>query len=173
MNELDDIWLNMMEQAMGNAKMAGRNDLADYLALKMSNDRIRSTSCQWLFDSFLELSEEVNRRGIRLEIESENPHRFPVGNATMAGSLLKFCYGVRCLTIEAGWTRTPTDGFMRGGALAVARILHFGISKANADLLLLQNKELPEWFVVEKDGRRAQLRADDLRKHFQIFLGEV
>lgn len=169
MNELDNLWQQMMEQAIGKTKNA---DLAEYLALKASNDRIRSTGCQWLFDSFLELSEEVNRRGIRLEIESENPHRFPSGNSTIVGSLLKFQHGVRCLTIEAGWTRTPKDGFMRGGALALARISHFGISKENAELSLLLKKDLPEWFTFQA-GKRKQFDSNDLRQHFRIFLGDL
>jgi hypothetical protein len=173
MNELDEVWLQMMQQAIGNAKATGQNDLADYLTLKISNDGIRSTGCRWLFDSFLELSEEVNRRGVHLEIESENPHRFPVGNATMVGSMLKFRHGVRCLTIEAGWTRTPKDGFMRGGALASARISHFGISKANAELLLILQKDIPEWFTLSADGKRIPLDSNHLREHFQVFLGDL
>ncbi len=170
MNELDDLWLQMMEKAIANAQATGRNDIAEYLALKSSNDSIRSTGCRWLFDSFLELSEEVNRKGIKLEIESENPHRFSVEKATMVGSLLKFQHGVRCLTIEAGWTRTPTDGFMRGGALAQARISHFGMSKENAELSLLLQKDLPEWFSIGENGKRTQIISENLRRHFQIFL---
>ncbi|NJM54320.1 MAG: hypothetical protein HC846_13625 [Blastocatellia bacterium] len=136
MNELDEVWLQIMTQAQAQARADGRSDVADYLALKANNDSLRSTSCQWLLDSFLELSEEVNRKGIRLEIETENPHRFAVGHSTMVGSLLRFRYGVRCLTIETGWTRTPADGFMRGGSLAYAKISHFGMSKSNAELFI-------------------------------------
>ncbi|MBX7173803.1 MAG: hypothetical protein K1X72_22730 [Pyrinomonadaceae bacterium] len=171
MNELDDIWQQMMEKAIANAHTTGRSDVAEYLALKATNDSIRSIGCQWIFDTFLELSEEVNRRGIRLDIENENPHRFAVGNSTMVGSLLRFKQGVRNLTVEAGWTRTPNDGFMRGGALAMARILHFGMSKNNAELLLIgsQNKT-PQWFSVNKDGNRSGFDSEHLRQHFMIFL---
>ena len=172
MNELDEVWLQIMEQALAQAQVAGRTDVADYLALKANNDSIRSTSCQWLFDSFLELSEEANRNGIRLEVENENPHRFVVGHSTMVGSLLRFRYGVRCLTIETGWTRTPADGFMRGGAFAHARISHFGISQANAELLLLRNKQdAPYWVAIDKDGVKSVFAFNHLREHFQVFLG--
>lgn len=172
MNELDEVWLQMMAQAQAQAQATGRTDVADYLALKTNNDSLRSTSCQWLFDSFLELSEEANRQGIRLEIESENPHRFAVGHSTMVGSLLRFRYGVRCLTIETGWTRTPADGFMRGGALAQARILHFGISKANAELSLLRNKQdAPYWVAIDKNGGKSEFAFNNLREHFRVFLG--
>ncbi|MEK7723858.1 MAG: hypothetical protein AAB336_05885 [Acidobacteriota bacterium] len=171
MNELDDVWLQMMDQAQAQAKAAGRSDVADYLTLKANNDSLRSTSCQWLFDSFLELSEEVNRKGIRLEIETENPHRFSVGNSTMVGSLLQFQYGVRCLTIETGWMRTPADGFMRGGSLAHAKISHFGMSKANSELSLLRNKQdAPYWVAIDKNGGKSIFAFNNLREHFQVFL---
>ena len=55
-------------------------------------------------------------------MENENPHNFRLRGANLVGSLLRVRQGVRCLTVEAGWTRTPNDGFMRGGALAIARI---------------------------------------------------
>lgn len=174
MNELDEIWQRMIQEAAVKAKTTGRSDVADYLTLKASNDAIRAVGCRWLFDSFLELSEEVNKRGIRLEIENENPHRFAVGHATMVGSLLRFRFGVRNLTVEAGWTRTPSDGFMRGGALATARVSHFGIGKANADLLLVgQNENMPQWFAVSRDGSRNLVSADNLREHFETFIGVV
>ena len=172
MNELDEIWRQMIREAAQKASVAGRSDVADYLTLKANNDAIRAAGCRWLFDSFLELSEEAGKRGIRLEIENENPHRFAVGQSTMVGSLLRFHYGVRNLTVEAGWTRTPADGFMRGGALAAARILHFGIGSANADLLLVpQNEFMPEWFVLEKAGTRNLFSSNDLRRHFNTFTG--
>jgi hypothetical protein len=174
MNELDEIWQQMIQEATVKAKAAGRPDVADYLTLKANNDAIRAASCRWLFDSFLELSEEINKQGIRLEIENENPHRFIVGHATMVGSLLRFRFGVRNLTVEAGWTRTPGDGFMRGGALAIARISHFGIGQANADLLLIrQNENMPQWFTLGKDGTRNSFSVNDLRGHFNTFIGVV
>lgn len=172
MNELDELWLQIIEKAIAKAEATGQSDISKYLALKASNDAIRSTGSRWLFDAFLELSEEVNRQGINLEIESENPHRFSVGNSTMVGTLLKFQLGVRCLTIEAGWTRTPADGFMRGGALANARISHFGMSRCNAELSLLMQKDLPEWFSIGEEGNRSPFDSSKLRKHFQLFLAD-
>ena len=172
MNELDEIWQQMIREATARAKTAGRSDVADYLALKANNDAIRAAGCKWLFDAFLELSDEANRQGIRLEIENENPHRFAIGHSTMVGSLLRFRFGVRSLTVEAGWTRTPADGFMRGGSLAHARISHFGISPANAELLLLRDGEnRPHWYSLEKDGRRIPFASNNLRRHFVIFTG--
>jgi hypothetical protein len=171
MNELDEVWTQMMQNAIRSAHSTGRTDVAEYLTLKARNDQIRATSCRWLFESFTELSDEVNRKGIRLNIENQNPHRFAVGNATMVGSLISFHHGLRNLTVEAGWTRTPQDGFIRGGGLACARISHFGMSKHNAELILVRsNENVPQWFSVTKEGKRSPISSDSLREHFNLFL---
>ncbi len=170
MNELDEAWQKIILEATHKAKAAGRTDVAEYLTLKASNDALRATRCEWLFESFLELAQEVNKKGIKLAIENENPHRFAVGNATAVGSLLRFGYRVRKLTVEAGWTRAPGDGFMRGGALAYARISHFGISEANAELLLVRtNENLPQWFLADSDGQRNLFSSNNIRQHFSVF----
>ena len=173
MDELDEIWQRMIQEAVIKAKSSGNSDVADYLTLKAGNDAIRVESCKWLFNSLLELSEEANKQGIRLDIDNENPHRFSVGLSTMVGSLLRFRRGVRALTVEAGWTRTPADGFMRGGSLAHARISHFGMNKANAELLLVrQNSDLPHWFLIGAAGERKLFSLDHLREHFKLFTSD-
>ena len=169
MQELDEVWAGMLENALAKAESDGRRDVADYLTLKAMNDAVRQTSVRWLFGLLLEIA--VNNP--RLAIENENPHRFDFANASLVGSLLRLRHGVRCLTIEAGWTRTPNDGFMHGGALAAARITHFGMAKHNAELLLVQSNGIPVWFTAEKDGRRILFDSNHLSQHFQIFLGEI
>ena len=167
MNELDEVWAGMLEKALIKAEAEGRRDVADYITLKASNDAIRQTSVQWLFGSLLEIAGS----NPQVTIENENPHRFTFANATMVGSLLRLRHGVRCLTLEAGWTRTPSDGFMRGGALAAARIKHFGLAKHNTDLQLIQLNGSPGWFIAEKNGNRTMFDTNHLNQHFQIFLG--
>ena len=76
------------------------------------------------------------------------------------------------MMFEAGWTRTPADGIMRGGVLAAGRISHFGMSRSNADLSLAYQGEVPLWHVEASDGRRLPLRIADLNQHFLIFLGD-
>ncbi|MGI8883950.1 MAG: hypothetical protein ACR2IA_06880 [Pyrinomonadaceae bacterium] len=169
MQELDEVWAGMLENALAKAESDGRRDVADYLTLKAMNDAIRQTSVQWLFGLLLEIAGNNSQ----LTIENENPHRFSYANASLVGSLLRVRHGVRCLTVEAGWTRTPNDGFMRGGALAAARITHFGMAKYNAELLLTQLNGAPVWFAAGKDGRRILFDSNHLRQHFQIFLGEI
>ncbi len=170
MNELEQIWTQKLTEARIKAQTAGREDVADYLALRATNDLIRQTSVKWLFESLLEIAAEANRNGANIQIETENRHRFQYGNSSLAGSLARLSQGVRCLTVEAGWTRTPADGFMRGGALATARLAHFGMSKHNVELSLIAEKNLPGWFAVDKNGKREPFDAKDLQRHSQIFL---
>lgn len=171
MNELDEVWTRIINEARAKAEASGRGDVAEYLALKASNDAIRAASVKWLFDAALEIASQANREKASIAIENENPHSFAFGNANLVGSLARFRQGVRCLTVEAGWTRTPADGFMRGGALACARISHFGMSKANAEILLIGGENSPNWFAADKDGKRHLFDSKNLHRHFQIFLG--
>lgn len=168
MNELDETWSRMLALSLENARASGRGDVADYLALKQSNDAVRRTSIDWLFDSLVEIAAEANRSNSAIAIEREDPHEFPFRGARLAGSLRRVRLGVRCMTVEAGWTRTPEHGFMRGGALAGARIVHFGIPKAGAELLLVRVDDLPVWRTVE--GATFDLNA--LHEHFRVFLGD-
>jgi len=171
MNELDEVWARKLSEARLKAQTSGSVDVAEYLALKATNDLIRQTSVEWLFGSTLEIASDAIRRGTNITIENEHPHRFAFENATLAGSLVRFRQGVRCVSLEAGWTRTPNDGFMRGGALAAARIVHFGISKHNAQLLLLRTGDAPNWFTALDENRRVLFNAIELQRHFRVFLG--
>lgn len=171
MNELDEVWSEMLASAIANAEASGRRDVADYLSLKATNDAIRQTSVKWLLDSFIELTGEAHRRNPRITTEHENPHNFRFAGANIVGSMLRVRHGVRCLTVEAGWTRTPGDGFMRGGALAFARISHFGMPRSNTDLMLTRFEDAPQWFAMPDEDNRVSFHLEDLIEHFRIFLG--
>ena len=166
MNELDEAWSQMLAAATANAKASGRNDVADYLTLKHSNDMIRQASVDWLFGSFIEIASEANRQNSFVTIEREDPHEFRFGNATMAGSLLRVRLGVRNLTVEAGWTRIPSHGVMRGGALASGRISHFGVPKADVELTLEREGEIPVW----KTTGGANFVFESVTQHLAILL---
>ena len=170
MNELDEIWSQLLAEWGANARAAGRHALADYIALKASNDQIRERGVRWLFDSFIELAAMANRQNIPVTIEREDPHNFSHHGANMVGSALRIRYGVRCLTLEAGWTRTPRDGFMRNQALAAARLTHFGIKGESAELSLRHTEELPNWFVLTKNEKTIPLEASELIRHFSILI---
>lgn len=171
MNELDDVWENLLEQNDFDVKTAGTDDIADYIALKEANDKIRTTAVKWLFDILLEAVTRTNAKNARITVEQKEFHKFEHRNAVLTGSLLRFRQGVRCLTIEAGWTQTPNDGFMRGNALAYSKFTHFGFAKKNAELVLRRTDELPEWFVVDDDNLLHLFDLNQLVKHFHIFLG--
>lgn len=171
MSELDQLWSQMLGEAMAAARNSGRHDVADYLDLKAKNDALRYAGVRWLFEMLIGIAGEASRELAAITINREEPHNFPHRGANIAGSLITFRLGVRCLTVEAGWTRTPADGFMRGGALAVARISHFGIAKMNVDLLLKPSELGPGWTASYSDGASIAVDEVFLRQHFVTFLG--
>ncbi len=166
MNELDEAWAEMLAGAIANAKSSGQENVAEYLALKQSNDLIRQTGVDWLFDAFIQIASEANRQNPQLAIEREEPHEFELNRARMAGSLVRVRFGVRSVTVEAGWTRLPAHGFMRGGALAAAKIRHFGKPKADVELILVKIGEVPGWQLVTGNN----FDSKSLREHFEILL---
>lgn len=172
MSELDETLTQDLKFAIEQAKQNNRFEIADYLTLKESNDAIRSESIKWLFDTVLEIVFTFNRHGAKIKLTQKESHNFEFGNANLRGSLIKLQQGVRCLDIEAGWTRTPSDGFMRGGALACSRISHFGFSKMNEELVLLKFENKPQWFSIADESRRISFNVQSLRKHFELLLGE-
>lgn len=170
MNELAEVWEQLLAEAAENPNVIQNQRLKDFLAVKTANDSIRQTAVKALFDAMLKIAVHANQKNANIIIEHANTHRFSLEKFSLSGELLKFRRGVRCLMIEAGWTRSPQDGFMRGNALAVARITHFGISRANAELHLLKFENEPRWFSINKNGIKMSLELEDLIRHFQIFL---
>jgi hypothetical protein len=116
------------------------------------------------------MTRENVERGVTAE--RIHPHRFAYGSSNIAGSLLKVSHGVRCLTVEAGWTRTPADGFMRGGALAIGRLVHFGMPKCNSDLHLVRDRDEIVWKETPVSGLGGVFDSERLLGHFRSFLGD-
>lgn len=176
MPELDQMWNEMLTAARTRAIESGRADVVEYLQLREANDAARQIGIKWLLTTFLEVAAEANRRGLNLHSEKTAAHAFAVGAATMQGEKIRLSFGVRALTVEAGFPRTPADGFVRGGGLATARIAHFGITKANADLLLVRansnSKDAPAWYSIDDNNLRQQFSAVHLKNHFSVFLGQ-
>lgn len=171
MSELDEAWAAALAEAERRARSAGRSELAEYISLRNSNDLLRSAGIDWLVSTFTKLAAEANRRGASLQITTQGAHRFRIGNSTMVGSLLTLSNGLRQLFIEAGWPRTPRDGFVRGGGLACANIRHLGISAANEELLLAKtNTGGPSWLSSGQRNARAVVLEADLRRHLAILL---
>jgi hypothetical protein len=168
--ELDQFWAEEIAQSLERAKAAGRPDIADYLTLRASNDFLRSAAVKWLLRSFVDIGEDFRLQGRNISIETNTSHSFTVGHSTMVGSQLSFRLGLRGLTIEAGWTRTPEHGFMRGGGLAFARVHHYGYAKKTRELVLIRIDERPVWVVQEDERLRTPLFEDFFHENFTFFL---
>ncbi|MFT3743927.1 MAG: hypothetical protein QM785_06485 [Pyrinomonadaceae bacterium] len=167
MLELDHVWSKMIDEAAFKASNAGRQDIVDYLRLRATNDAIRKAGVSWLFDTVIEIASEASRHRRGIIIEREEPHNFARGNSNMVGSLLEIRQGVRCLSVEAGWARTPSDGIMLKGSLAFARFSHFGMPKFTAEIRLIHGDDLPKW--LHDDGSTVETSA--ISGHLEIFLG--
>jgi hypothetical protein len=167
--ELDKFWADEIAAALETAKAAGRQDIADYLTLRASNDLLRSTAVKWLMKGFIDTGDQLRLSGKQMSLQTDTQHSFTVGHSTMAGPKLTFSSGLRSLTIEAGWTRTPEHGFMRGGALAYARVLHFGFAKATKNLVLIKVGDRPVWAIEEED-LRTPLFEEFFHENFAFFL---
>jgi hypothetical protein len=168
---LDEAWDLALTEAKERARAEGRADIAGYLDLRRRNDLLRRTAIDWLLNEVVALAGQANRAGAGIQIEQKEPHKFSRRNATMVGRLVTLRRGVRELTIECGWPRTPRDGIVRGGGLACANIKHFGRRRANSELLLTPlSKEKPRWLVADDETDRTVFAEETLRSHFVAFL---
>lgn len=169
MSELDEAWALALAEAEQKARLAGRRDVADYLALRNSNDLLRTAGIDWLLRSFTSLAGDANRAGASIQFSNTDGHRFRIGTSTMVGRVVTLTNGVRQLSIEAGWPRVPRDGIVRGGGLAAGHILHLGIKSAGDELLLLKSSTgSPQWKLVNRNG--LVLHESDIRRHLAILL---
>lgn len=165
MNDLEKLWSLQIEKARLQAIAEGRTDVADYLELRLRNDSIRDAAIDVLVKKMIAIS--FRCKGV--DIERSDPHKFDLFRASLTGVLFNFRQGVRCLSLEAGWTRTPNDGFMRGGALAFGRIRHFGIPNAGVELGLIKVQTEPIWFVFEDEKPLEPLKTEMIEEQFRIF----
>jgi hypothetical protein len=166
LSELEAEWARRLADAEQSARASGRGDVADYLALRALNDMARNTGIEWLLATFTAHAGEANRTGAGIRLANADAHRFRVGASTMVGRRLTLTVGVRVLTVEAGWPRTPRDGIVRGGGLAAARITHFGNPPANDELLLMQKTgDAPRWMVLDAAGVRPTLEEARVAQH--------
>ncbi len=173
MTELEEAWEVALAEATRRAQGAGRADIARYLDLRTRNDLLRRAATDWLNAVLTSLAGDANRKGAAIQIEQHDNHRFRRGAATMVGTQLTLRSGVRALTIESGWPRTPRDGFVRGNGLACANIKHLGRRRMNVELLLVcSTSGSPQWFVIEEDKRHSLVTESDLRQHFGFLMDQ-
>lgn len=166
MDELDLVWSQMLADAGEKAAGSGRHAVAEYLRLKATNDAIRSRGVAWLIDAFVAVAAAQQGPRTDVTIMREDPYRFERGTSRMVGSCVEIRHGVRCLSVAAGWARTPSDGIMRGGALAFAQIRHFGLPRAGTELRLVHSDDLPQWL----DDTGSAVDIETVRGHIDLFL---
>lgn len=173
MSELDEAWAVALADAEARARSEGRADLTDYLALRTANDFLRTVGADWLLTSFNSIAGEANRAGSSLKLTTDDVHRFKVGNTTLVGRQITLENGVRRLSVEVGWPRTPRDGFIRGGGLACATIKHFGIKSLSEHLrLIIDPSGAPRWIAPETDEQFREVHEEDVRRHISILLNQ-
>lgn len=172
-SELDETWAAAVADAEARARAAGRADMTEYLALRGSNDLLRTTACDWLTATFRNVAGEMNRAGASLQISSDDNYQFTVANAALLGKLLKLENGVRQLLVEVGWPRVPKDGFIRGGGLALGRLRHIGIKSASEQIRLVTSREgSPRWIVENNREPAEEIREANIRHHIAVLLDD-
>ncbi|MCA1592967.1 MAG: hypothetical protein LC754_10015 [Acidobacteria bacterium] len=171
MSEFDAEYERLVAEARGRTR--GRNDVLDYLDLRATNDALRTGGVEWLLQTFTALAGEANRAGACLTFTRADAHRFRVGNSTMVGEQLVLRVGVRSLTVEAGWPRTPRDGIVGGGGLACAQVSHFGNRAAGEEILLVASESgAARWLVLDKTSTRSEFSEESARRHLTKLLDE-
>ncbi len=169
MSELDEAWAAALFEAEQKARLSGRGDVADYLALRNSNDLLRKAGIDWLVTSFVNHAGQANRNGASIQIANIDGHRFGIGNSTMVGRMITLTNGVRQLFVEAGWPRMPRDGIVRGGGLAAGQFRHLGIRSANDELVLSRSASgSPQWTSITK--QRYTFLEYHVRHHLSVLL---
>jgi hypothetical protein len=172
-SELEEAWAVAIAEAEARARAAGRKDISEYLALRSANDVIRKIASDWLFTAFEIVADEANLKAAGIQISRDDEHRFKVGPATMTGRRLSLGKGVRLLVVEAGWPRTPRDGFIRGGGLACANIKHRGIRSASEQLrLVIGPGGPPRWILQKGPEPHPEIHEANIRDHIAILLDD-
>lgn len=170
MAEISEFWDEVLNKKAGDIAASEHRIVADFIALKATNDEIRQRAVDGLIASFTELAAHATRHDIPVDVERKEPHNFAAYGANMVGVKTSFRHGIRCLTVEAGWTRMPGDGFMRGGALAVAHIRHFGLREHAMDLALLKTNDRPAWFEIDSDNVARLVDLESFIRHMTLLI---
>ena len=170
MAEISEFWDEILNRKPGDIAVPDDRVVADFIALKATNDEIRQRAIDELIASFTELAAHASRHNIPIETEHKEPHNFAAYGANMVGVKTSFRHGIRCLSVEAGWTRLPGDGFMRGGALAVAHIRHFGLKQHGMDLALLKTGDRPAWFEIDSENTARPVELESFIRHMSLLI---
>ena len=163
----NDPSIKLLADAEARAASSGNTDVADYLRLRAGNDLSRQEGVSQLIASFIAAVSPYMAARPKLMIDRIDGHRFGHGSSYMTGTLFEMRHGVRCLTVEAGWVRTPGDGIMRNGALAIALVKHFGMPAAAQVLRLMPTDSGRAWIG---EGEDAPITVSLVESHVRLLL---
>jgi hypothetical protein len=146
MEEPAKLWETMLEEA----KKRASGVVADFISLRSQNDLLRKAGIDWVLDTVIKFATDPRLRP-PIEIMREEPHEFFDKSTRLVGQKLQLNQGLRCMILEAGWPRIPSDGFIRGGGLALVKIKHKGFSEKNVTLRLKREGDMLSWSAEKHD----------------------
>jgi hypothetical protein len=154
-------------------KEAEPDYVAEYLALRAANDRLRERGKQWLWNTLDVLCSET---AAPLQVGRQE-WQFKSGAVTLVGERFGARLNGRTLLVEAGWPRLPEHGFIPEGGLAMARI---GLSQNTmleartvAELVLKkQSAAEPAWFLTARQTPGERLTQSHLRSCLNLLLSD-
>ena len=152
--------------------------LADYLALKESNDRLREQGRAWMWETVSRHSAEINSAIAALPPgpppASMDPStqpasglqvgrqdwQFKIGRSVMVGERIGVRYAGRTLIIELGWPRAPEHGYVPDHGLARGRVSMSANVMLEAmlkdELILKRDSDgVPVWHYI-KDSKTGE-----------------
>lgn len=159
--------------------MNDSNTVAEFLALKAANDKLRETGKQWLWNALDRISGESSRNLGNLPIQvGRQDWEFTLATTTLVGERYGARYQTKTMTVEVGWPRLPNHGFISGGGLAMGRVslsqnfmLH---AEPLAELLLYRRGTSEEiaWHLLQNKQAGEKLEDAHLRQYFQLLLAD-
>lgn len=153
--------------------------LAEYLALRAANDRLRESGSAWLRESIERICNTINtsrpedQQSIQL---GRQEWQFTVEEATMVGERIGLRHGYRTLLIEIGWPRLPEHGFVPDNGLARGQI---GMSQNTmldpqtlTGIILKRNPQTssstPLWHLIANKKLGENLTEPILKKYIDL-----
>jgi hypothetical protein len=153
--------------------------VAEYLALREANDRLRERGNQWLWNSFDAICSEINS-----DLSAQNRPRIQVGrhewqfnveSSTMVGERFGARYREKTLVVEVGWPREPRHGFVPGGGLACA-VIGFSQNvmidaRTVAEMILKrQGDRDPAWYLINNKTPGGVVSVSTLQTYIKMLL---
>jgi hypothetical protein len=159
--------------------MNDSSTVAEYLALKAANDKLRESGKQWLWNALDRISGELSRElGILPLQVGRQDWEFTLATTRLVGERYGARYRSKTMIVEVGWPRLPDHGFISGGGLALGRVslsqntmLH---AESQAELLLHRRGSSEEiaWHLLQNNQAGERIKDAHLRHFFRLLLND-